>query len=54
MRDTYDLPDDLDALKAMIAASSAVIADRDAVIPKSAVAAAACTKLAKTYPNAST
>ena len=34
MRDTSDLPDDLDALKAMIAASSAVIADRDAVIER--------------------
>ncbi len=30
MRDTSDLPDGLDALKAMIAASSAVIADQDA------------------------
>ena len=34
MRNTPDLPDDLDALKAMLAASLAVIADRDMVIAR--------------------
>ena len=32
MRNASDLPDDTDALKAMLAASLAAIADRDAVI----------------------
>ena len=34
MRNASDLPDDTDALKAMLAASLAAIADRDAVIER--------------------
>ena len=34
MRNASDLPDDMDALKAMLAASLAAIADRDAVIER--------------------